>query len=58
MTFYSLAPGVSAVGAVEVIREFAEFLAERGWLDNFGAVSIREYPTKQEFIVESLHRDA
>lgn len=44
-------PGVSAVGAVEVIREFAEFLAERNRFDDFGAVGVRKYPAEKEFIV-------
>ena len=49
--------GVSAVGAVEVIREFAEFVAEGDRLDDFGAVGVREHPAEQEFVVERLHRD-
>ena len=50
-------PGVSAVGAVEVIREFAEFVAEGNGLDDFGAIGVREHPAEQEFVVERLHRD-
>ena len=48
---------ISAVGAVEEIREFAEFFAEGDGLDDFGAVGIREHPAKKKFVVESLHRD-
>ena len=48
---------ISAVGAVEEIREFAEFFAEGDGLDDFGAVGVRKYPAEKELVVESLHRD-
>ena len=51
MTFGSLTPGVSAVGAVEEIREFAEFFAEGDGLDDFGAVGVRKYPAEKELVV-------
>ena len=51
MTFGSLTPGVSAVGAVEEIREFAELFAEGDRLDDFGAVGVREHPAKKKFAV-------
>ena len=48
---------ISAVGAVEEIREFVESFAEGYGLDDFGAVGVREHPAEQEFVVNGLHRD-